>query len=172
MDGVFWIDGFNLFHRWKPTRPLFARGADPAVGQEQALKRLGHTLGKRRRRTTVFMDGGVQREQASRYGLRISWAGPGGKADDLMVEGLQGRPGRTREVIVVSNDRALTARLRALGARRLGVDGFIRECLAAGPRQGRDASVAAHQKTRTLSRHEVDAWLEIFSEEGQDQHGG
>ncbi len=169
MEEEIWIDGFNLFYRWKRTQNMFRQGADIATAPEQALKLLAHALGKRRARVSVFMDGGWSREGADRYGLRVRYAGPGGKADAILVEAAQGLGARAQRVAVVTDDLELGGSLRLLGVIVTKLRDFIPRLTGSGP-SASDSPEEAH-KQRQPSRHEVDAWLEVFKGNKDDEHG-
>lgn len=168
--GEIWVDGFNLFHRWKETMPLFQHGGDIIQAQQLALRMLARRLGSRRGRCLVFMDGGPRRESGTIDGVRVRYPGPGLKADDLMDEALRGRePGTGARITAVTSDRVLAADLRRKGARILTAEEFIVQVLmAAGaapdPRNRPDDPA----RTRPLSEAESDYWLQIFSDPPAD----
>lgn len=164
--GEIWVDGFNLFHRWKETMSLFQRGGDIVHAQQLALRMLARRLGSRRGRCLVFMDGGVRRETGTIDGVRVRYPGPGLKADDLMDEALRGRgEQRGERITAVTSDRVLAADLRRKGARILTAEEFIAQVLmasggASDPRNRPDDPA----RTRPLSPDESDYWLHVFSD--------
>lgn len=168
-----WIDGLNLFHRWEATAPSFHERGMPderfAVAVDSALAQLAAALGTKRRGVTVFLDGGVRTESVTRHGIRVRFAGPGLKADDLMQEALDARGNKARLVQVVTDDRALAAALRARGAKLQRVEKFAQDKLK--PKRG-GSSTGATYKQRTVPAHEIEAWLDIFSEETDDSGNG
>jgi len=172
MTGELWIDGFNLFHQWGPTRELFRARENIALASDRGLSLLAQALGRRRARITVFMDGGLQREAGTRYGMRVRWGGPGVKADDLMAEALRGRRQRVRDIVAVSQDRSLLATCRGLGAATLSADDFLGRFLQKPRARNAARAIEQSMKNRHLSRHEVDAWLEVFATPGDDTDEG
>lgn len=157
-----WIDGFNLFHQWAETRERFASKQDPAFDMGHALdgaiKCLADALGKHRRHTILFLDGGVNRHGETRYGLKTRYPGPGAKADDAMREALQGRAKVPRDLTIVTSDRALATTLRALGAKIQPVEAFVQSLTTKRSRAKKSGSY----KTAPLSANDVEAWKEYF----------
>lgn len=164
-----WIDGFNLFHKWENTRELMRRGGDIVAGQESALAALGAAAGNLRQRIVVFMDGGLTREANSAHGLRLQWAGPGGKADDAIGEALQGKRGRTGNVTVVTDDRALAQMARSHGAKTASTATFLAALERRAPR--RRPRSGSQLKHRRLSELEIAAWLEVFGGAETEEQG-
>lgn len=167
MQPEYWIDGFNFFHLWSETRPLFQRGADVIYGQQEGLRRLAMFLGKRKKRMLVFMDGGVRYEVTNRFGFQVRYPGPGKKADDLMIEAIRARGEKAGKVIVVSSDRQLATTLRVHGARCISVDDFLAE-MGRKSQKNRRASSTLHPNERYKEHQpdavEVEAWLKLFEE--------
>jgi predicted RNA-binding protein with PIN domain len=157
MRAEIWIDGFNLFYRWELTRDGFRSAPDIGEAVDERLQILAHALDRRRRRAIVFLDGGLQTGQETRHGLRVRSPGPGRKADAMMVEYLQGRPGRAHNVTAVSSDRALAANLRGLGAEICTAEEFIDWLHAQRPRREESGRPA-----RQLSPMEVNMWVKEF----------
>jgi hypothetical protein len=161
-----WIDGFNVFHHWKRTRRIIRGAGDIGGRRRRALHRVAEALGGWRRRATVFLDGGPRREGSAAWGLRVEAAGPGRKADDLMVEAIRAEPRRARSVTAVSNDRDLGLRLREEGAEVIAVEAFF-DALArrdASRPAGADSAAAAGEAERhgPLAEDEVAMWMEVF----------
>ena len=158
---MIWIDGYNLFYRWSATTDLFASNLrDDATlphRLELACKRLSTALGKKRKMTLLFLDGGQQTGFGTHFGLRVSYAGPGKKADNQLIEALQGK---REKVTVVTDDRALAASLRADGGRIQSVEKFVKT-LGSTKRKSKDEAY----KQQDMSPQDVEAWLEFFEEE-------
>jgi hypothetical protein len=138
------IDGHNLIHQDAELRRLMAE-------PERAHGELERLLAERSR-ITVFYDGGPGGETHTirRSGLTIDYAGVS-EADDRIVRWLLFHP--NVRAVVVSDDRALGARVRALGARPIPARGFLDAF-----RKGRDAP----PDRPPLSPAEVDEWMRIF----------
>lgn len=170
MNQEFWLDGFNFFHCWEPTREWLRPGSGRDIARvlEQSLRLLGRSLGPRRARTLVFLDGGLFRCEESLGGLRVRYCGPGKKADDRMLADLGYLGDGARRVIAVSNDRELKGGLKAFGAVCLGVGEFL-DLIRKGGDNGKaagkrrlDPAEVLREKCRTLSAPEVSAWVDFF----------
>lgn len=180
MNREFWLDGFNFFHHWDATRGLLRSdsGFDIVKAVERSLRILARRLGSRCGMTVVYLDGGLDRREARLGGLRIRYAGPGGKADDRLADDIDDLRDNARLVTAVSNDRELKARLRNGGAACLGVGEYL-GLLEGTKGKGRggakhggsnagsksksaDDAAIMREKCRTLSAPEVDAWLDFF----------
>ncbi len=181
-----WIDGFNLFYRWSRTKDHFhpQGGGDILYGQREGLRLLSEALGGKRKITTVFMDGGLNRSGMSAHGMRVEYAGPGAKADHLMLEMMRYRSVAGGRVCVVTSDRTLAGNLRAFGAKIVSVEDFLQSVCknenksgGAGGRKRQAGSRAAQReevKRRAdaepsrdvnLSSREVEIWLRFFEDE-------
>jgi len=186
MNREFWIDGFNFFHHWDSTKGLLR--ADSGLDIVRAINRsigiLSRQLGSKGRYTVVYLDGGLARNQAMIAGLKVRYCGPGGKADDRLLEDLGDLAGNARMITAVSNDRELKASLRAYGAACLGVGEFLavlegRKKAAPVKKGGKaaprspvsrsDEAEIMREKTRSLSAHEVQAWLDYFGVEDEEK---
>jgi len=176
-----WIDGFNLFHRWKRTREHFRAdgGGDILLGQREGLRILSEALGGKRKTAIVFMDGGLSRAGMNVHGMRTEYAGPGAKADQLMMEMMCYRSVAGGRVCVVTSDRALAGSLRAFGAKIMSVEDFLEsvqktKTAAGGKRQGTGRAAAREETKRranaepsrevNLSEREVEIWLRFFED--------
>lgn len=148
------IDGHNLIGQMK-TISL----ADPD-DEEQLIERLVTYQRRRRRKITVVFDAGAHVGPSSEYeqrtaGVRIIYARPGQRADDVICRIVRDSSDR-RGWLVVSSDRAVQAEVRYLGASIIAADQFAREL--AIPRLQ-----APQEEERSLSPSEVDEWLRIFA---------
>lgn len=174
MSDETWIDGFNLLRRWRKTAGLFADarqpGFDLAGALDAGLTHLSRALGKSRGRVRVFMDGGGERQTGRAHGLRVLYPGPGGKADAALITAVDGRGERARLVTVVTSDRALAQAVRVRGARVQTVEDYVKTLSTR--RQKNDSAEDRAHKDRTLSPDEVQAWLDVFSEEDEDSSPG
>lgn len=184
MNKEFWIDGFNFFHHWDGTKALLRpdSGYDIVRAIARSVQILGRHIGAKTRCTTVYLDGGLSRNEGRLGGMRVRYCGPGGKADDRLAEDLYDLGGNARMITAVSNDRELKGRMRGLGAACLGVGEFLamvegkakNAANARGrgkgkrppaPLPGGVQAEIMREKTRVLSEFEVEAWLEYFGGE-------
>jgi predicted RNA-binding protein with PIN domain len=146
---VILVDGHNLLGRW-PGLSF----ADEEAGREELLRRLGGALGSGRRAVVVVFDGnrpGAATE-ARFGGLRVVSAPAGRSADDEILRRL-GR-GNPRAASVVTSDRELAAKARALGAQ-------VESCEAFRERLFRRPAGAEPEKPEG-SPGEVEEWLAVF----------
>ncbi len=184
MNREYWIDGFNFFHHWDATRGLLRpdSGLDIVRAINRSLGILSRHLGAKARYSVVYLDGGLSRHNARAAGLAVRYCGPGRKADDRLAEDLAELGRDAKLVTAVSNDRELKAALRGLGASCLGVGEFLavvegRKKQAAGKKgekpvrsslsKGDEAEIM-REKTKSLSAHEVSAWMEYFGFKGEE----
>ncbi len=169
MNREFWLDGFNFFHHWESTKGFLRAdsGFDIVRALERSLKILSRHLGSKGRYTVVYLDGGLSRHETRSAGLKVLYCGPGRKADDRLADDLADLGRDAKLVTAVSNDRELKAILRNLGASCLGVGEFLaliegkpKERVNPHARAKTDDADILREKTRSLSAHEVEAWLE------------
>lgn len=139
------IDGHNVIHQDAALRPM-------AEEIERAHSELELLLAERSR-ITVFYDGGPggNTHTLRRSGLTIDYSGAS-EADDRIVRWLLFNP--NMRALVVTDDRALTARVRTLGARILPARGFLDAFRRQRPISGGDRP--------PLSSAEVEEWMRIF----------
>lgn len=153
--GALWllVDGHNLIHADDTLRSV--RG-----GAEEARRALEARLAPLAGggRLVLFYDGGPGGVAATalRDGIELRYAGApgargGGEADDAIVAWLRDHAGR--RAAVVSDDRILRGRSRALGATLVGCDELLRRV----PLRRSDAPDAG-----PLSAAEVDEWMRLF----------
>lgn len=150
------IDGHNLIGQMKSIRL-----ADPD-DEERLIERLAAWQRRRRTQVTVVFDAGAHAaprtapEQRA-GGVRVVYARPGQRADDLICSIVR-RSADRRGWLVVSSDRALQVQVRHLGASVIPAHEFARE-LDAPP-----AQPSPQEKEQPPSPSEVEEWLRIFSE--------
>ena len=137
------VDGDNLLGSWPGRRR-----------SDGERRRLAHEIARlaleERRRITVVFDGTPAPEPPSRPDVRF--AGPGRKADDVILEILRETTDR-RGFVVVTNDRSLADQSRHLGARVERCDVFRKRLLA---REG-------PEKPDALD--DLGYWSEVFHDE-------
>lgn len=150
------IDGHNLIHASPSLRALMS---EPERARKQLEALLSAFPSKGHARIAVFYDGGPGGEPAQRHrdGIVAQYSGSG-EADDQLVGWLRARSGI--RALVVTDDRALRARVRALGASTTGCTEFLAKLPQ--PRTHADDAPA-------LDAAEVDAWMRVF---GIDFHMG
>ena len=136
------VDAHNLLHQDPRFATLVRRDA------EAARRELERVLGARSD-IVLFYDGGPGGAADARFrgGLRIDYSGAG-EADQRLLAWLRANPGRH---VVVSDDRALTARARALGASIAPTRGFLAHASSGG---------SAEKPEPTAD--EVAFWLKVF----------
>jgi hypothetical protein len=139
------VDAHNLLHADAGLRALLG-------DIERARRELEARL-RGRRDVLLFYDGGPGGEATVvwRDGLRCDYSGAG-EADDRLIAWLRANPGRG--AAVVSDDRALRARARTLGARLVATRAFL--AALAGP------AGAAPAKPEAPDEAELRMWLREF----------
>jgi hypothetical protein len=139
------VDAHNVMYRHPPWQRLIEADAEAArAAFEQRLAG--------RANLHLFYDGGPGGEARSawRHGLHLDYAGSA-SADDRIVRWLQ--LNAARRAVVVSDDRELQRRARALGAAVMPVAEFLAGLPRVPPGEaGRGAISAA----------EADQWYRIF----------
>lgn len=138
------IDGNNLAHTWR----LAENGQ---VDRSQVASRALAILRSRGSRATLVFDGAVRPgEAASHLGpLRIELAG--GDADAWMLTFLRSRGPKAADWIVVTSDKALREKCRALGSRAMACHEF---------REARSADDESDSKPAVET--DVESWLQVF----------
>ncbi len=149
------IDGHNLIGQMKDISLT-----DPD-DEEQLLERLAVYQRRRRSQITVVFDAGSHggapgRHELHASGIRVLYARPGQRADDILCRLVRQASDR-RGCLVVTSDRAVAAEVRHLGGSIISSQDFARE-LAPAPKQTRPCD-----KERPPSPAEVDDWLKVFS---------
>ena len=155
-----WIDGFNLFYKWDKTKNYFKPNCDIKIAQEESIRQLAIALDRKRSRSILFMDGGLERTSMTIHGLRIKYPGGGKKADSLLEEYARAKTSN-KKVLAVTSDRALAATLRRNKLQIIDSEKFIKEFLIVQ----NNAYDYNEMKPEVISAEEVEEWLKIFSEE-------
>jgi len=139
---VILVDAHNLLHQDARLGPVMRRDVEAArLALERALGARDDVI--------LFYDGGPGgvADARRRGGVRIDYSGPG-EADDRILAWLRANTGRH---VVVSDDRALTARARALGATIALTRGFLAH-----------AAVADSAQKPEATPDEVAFWMKVF----------
>jgi predicted RNA-binding protein with PIN domain len=141
------VDGHNLIHGDPELRTL--------TREIEAARRALEALLSGRPSVIVFYDGGPGGEARTtiRGGLRIEYSGTG-EADDRILTWLKERP--VLRTMVVTDDRALAAQARALGARIVAGKSFLRGVRSQPPSDPKPDGVP--------DQAEVELWLRLFGE--------
>lgn len=157
------VDGFNLFYRWEVTRGFFRQSGNLETTLPRALSLFKDHLGRSSREVLVLLDGGVTPGNASLGGMKVEFAGPGRKADDLILSRVR-RDSRPRNLLVVTSDRELGGNCRALGCRIESVEDLLKRL--SGPASRRqDRSNSEEEKPAPPTGAELERWLTIFRED-------
>ena len=123
-----------------------------------------------RGRVIALFDGAERGRLADRYGaLEIVWSGAGRSADDEIVRRVESAAarGRSRDWIVVTNDRELVRRCRDAGARVESAAAFaerIDRPAAPSKRRGRKGDAGAADKP-AANAEEREHWRNVFGSE-------
>ncbi|HUY62153.1 MAG TPA: NYN domain-containing protein [Candidatus Dormibacteraeota bacterium] len=166
------VDGTNLAWAWPPTRALLVQAAHGAA-QRQLLQQLRPLAG--RAGCTVVFDGPPPRDgPTSEARLHVRYPEPGQSGDDRLIELLAAGDPRRAAPELVSSDRALRDRARALGATTVGCAAFL-DRMAPGwrdqprpaarelPGTRRTAPPPAADRKPHPSDSDTRAWLAEFS---------
>jgi hypothetical protein len=118
----------------------------------------------RREKTTLVLDGRPKPDEPSENEfpeLNLVYSGTGIKADQV-IEQMAQRNGRRTALTVVTNDRALGAAVRRLGAKVVSCETYLQGLT--GPRKSqRSGRTGTRQKSAgTGSSGETDAWMAEF----------
>ena len=156
------IDGHYLIGQMKSLSL-----ADPD-DEEQLVERLSVYQRRRRSQLIVVFDSGpgacpLPGAGEAQAGLRVLFARPGQRADDVIIR-LVGQERNRRACTVVTSDRAVQAAVRHLGATVISAQEFARQ-LEAAPAP----KAPMGPKERPPSPAEVEQWLEIFKRSKRGQ---
>jgi predicted RNA-binding protein with PIN domain len=150
------IDGHNLIGRL-PDISL----ADPG-DEAQLVSRLQGYAGRTGKRVTVVFDRGMPggRSQALSGGrVEVVFAPIGRSADRVLLERIR-RARNPAGLTVVTSDHEVIATAQNRGARVIRAEAFVSELQAPAAPQ------AAGKGDVHLSPEDVQAWLELFEEDG------
>lgn len=143
------IDGSNLCGAARDRR------LGLPTGEEEMVRRLAAFASRRRTRLTVVFDGpaGPRRATGRAGGVTVIYSG-GQEADDRIVAIVE-RDARRPDITLVTSDRGLRARVRALGARVIGCREF----------SGILAKTAAEEADEKPLPGDIEKWARYFSGE-------
>jgi hypothetical protein len=150
------IDGHNLIGQL-PDISL----ADPD-DEARLVSRLQAYAGRTGKRVVVVFDRGMPggRSQTLSGGrVEVVFAPTGCNADGVLIERIR-RARNPRGLVVVTSDREVVAVARRRGARVVRAEAFLGE-LEPSPASPDSAREDVH-----LSADEVEAWLELFDDDG------
>ena len=140
------VDGDNVLGTWP--------GRSRTVEDKRALSREVDALTRRERRPCVLVFDGTRPEGVG-FAAETLFSGPGRTADDLILARLK-EAADPRGWVVVTQDRSLGDRCRALGAR------------IESPRDFRARLTASPGGEKPTREDDVDSWIETF---GGDPNG-
>jgi hypothetical protein len=141
------IDGDNLLGTWP--------GRSRAAEDKRALSREVDTFMRRERRTCVLVFDGTRPEGVG-FAADPVFSGPGRTADALILARLR-EATDPRGWVVVTHDRSLADRCRALGAR------------IESPRDFRARLTGGASGEKPTREDDIDAWLETFGGEPSER---
>lgn len=158
------IDGNNLIGH---SRDLSL--ADEGC-RGQAISLVAAFCRQRGGKATIFFDGGpdahVGEGGVSLGPVRALLAGKGVEADTRILQMIEGA-GEASTFTVISSDRKIYGRARSAGLEALRIHEFnaLLEVARRQSADGDERRAELKQKSRNLSRDEVEEWLRIFGEE-------
>jgi len=166
MPGHVIIDGNNLLYAMHAHAPV------PTVGRETMVKALDRWAKRHRDAVTLVFDGpaprGAMRKQLSSKRMDVKFAAPK-SADDVIIEFIK-RATHPDIVRVVSSDTAIGYEARKRRCLHTDAVTFTREVYEE-PGKGDPPTPpldAKGEKPQTLSKDEVDHWVDLFDEEAQE----
>ena len=141
------VDGDNLLGTWP--------GRSRAAEDKRALSREIDAFTRRDRRScTLVFDGA--RPEGIAFAADTVFSGPGRSADDVIIERVRAAAD-PRGVVVVTQDRSLADRCRALGAR------------IESPRDFRARLTGSGGGEKPAREDDVASWLETFGGEPSEE---
>jgi predicted RNA-binding protein with PIN domain len=142
----YWFDGNNLIGQTASEASLDRKT------RRAFLKHLSSCSRTRGGRFLVFFDGDDPDRAMPPPGVQVRYSAPLSADDDIMRR-LEGTS-TVSDIIVVTNDQALTTRCRNAGAKTMTWAHFNR---ATRPRAG-----VEHRRTGENTRIQVDEWVRFF----------
>lgn len=148
------IDAYNLIMRSPDLRPGPGRTLEEA--REKLVNLLSWAIGSGEARFIVVFDGAGHAGGDERRGrVEVRFSRPPQKADDLIRHLVEDQVERVDRLTVVTADLEVARHARATGADVALSDLFLASAL--GPR-----SADEPEKPASLSRKELEEWVEIF----------
>jgi predicted RNA-binding protein with PIN domain len=152
---MYLIDGNNVIGQRGKGYETWYR--DKPAARRQLLEELAHLAGVKKLHLSVVFDGAPEPhfpDGSSYRGVKLHYARPGSDADSRIVELVEQTRNR-QALVVVTSDKALTARVRVCGVRvlRSGAFRLWLEEARQSPKQPRPSAI----KTE-----EMGEWLRYF----------
>lgn len=144
---MYYIDGNNLEANIHP------KGVSTPQAEQAVIELLERFVNQNNRRNVTLVFDGVRPPIAARGKLRIVYPTPSDKDADNAIVRLVKNDSQRGNAIVVTGDRELIQRVRALGAQVKDRIEFLNSIPPA---------TTIETKPRITSRREVDEWLQIF----------
>jgi predicted RNA-binding protein with PIN domain len=137
---------------------------DKAGSRRRLMQELARLAGAKKLRLAVVFDGApdLQFPDGSSYrGVKVFFARPGSDADTRIIEMAEAERNK-KNLIVVTSDRNLAARVRVCGVRVMR-SGEFRRML--------DETVAAAPDTegQSVKEDEMDEWMRYFGVDGSEE---
>jgi len=155
------LDGYNVMFSGDLSSPKST--GDQFKGERSGfIEMLSRFKRRSRDKVTVVFDGGdrgkVRDQGESAHGVEVVFSGSRASADDVIIEKI-GRRRRSRQLVVVSNDRMIRQAARRARIRSLGTADFMSKM-----RQQEDVreEKEPHVKYHGISRGEVPWWRRYF----------
>ena len=168
MTGHTLIDGNNLLHAMHAHAPI------PNVGRETLVRIVERWANRGDWRITLVFDGpspqpAMARQMSSKR-MDVLFAAPR-SADDVIIEKLQ-HARYPLTVSVVTDDGAIAHEARRRRAAHIGCVAFIEALFSPDPTDGHDDMRGARsdvppgpEKPESVSKEEVDRWVEFFDDD-------
>ena len=155
------IDGHNLIAHM-PNIDL--SDADDEAQLVLRLRRWAAAGRKRKRRITLFFDGGLPGGYAPEFSggsLKVIFASVGREADTLLIRRI-GKVRNPPEFTLVTSDRAILAVAEGRGMPTLSSQTFAAMLHAEGKKGGPADRVVPDKEDPSLDERDVARWLDIF----------
>jgi len=155
------LDGYNVIFGEDLSSPK-STGEQFESARFRFIEMLSQFKRRSRDKVTVVFDGGdkgkVRDDGEFAHGVEVIFSGPRASADDVIIERID-RSRRSRQLVVVSDDRQIRQAARRARIRSLGTSDFMSTM-----RRQEDAreEKEPHVKYHGISRDEVPWWRRYF----------